>query len=391
MAADVIFEVLDARDPLSCRCPEVEQEVIKAGKKLVLLLNKIDLVPKQNVADWTKYLRREFPTLPVKASTQKQKSSLGAFKLKFNKSTPDNLCNSKSFGIDLIMKLLGNYSRNNDIKTAITIGIIGLPNVGKSSIINSLVRSKACTAGGLPGLTKSMQEVHLDSKIKLLDSPGIVMQKNVDQKSLVLRNCVPLQTVTDCVSVVDYMIKKMKGSELNLKYKVPPFSTTEEFLASVARKRGILRKGGVANFQKAARMVLHDWHNGRISYYTVPPKVAESVQAMETEVESSAEIISKFSQEIDIDALLEEATERIPDREQASILNGKVYVAVETEGKVKSVNDALLEQETVIEIKGPFAKKPATQNTQKRVRTIAGIMKGMLILFGKNVDYWYDT
>ena len=57
MAADVIFEVLDARDPLSCRCQEVEQEVVKSGKKLVLLLNKIDLVPKHNVNDWIKYLR----------------------------------------------------------------------------------------------------------------------------------------------------------------------------------------------------------------------------------------------------------------------------------------------------------------------------------------------
>ena len=161
------------------------------------------------------------------------------------------------------MKLLGNYSRNNDIKTAITIGIIGLPNVGKSSIINSLVRSRACHAGGLPGLTKSMQEVHLDSKIKLLDSPGIVMQRGVDQKSLVLRSCVPLHHVEDCVSVVDYMITKMKGNHLNLQYKLPPFSSTEEFLSGVARKRGVLRKGGVGNLQKAARIVLHDWHKGR--------------------------------------------------------------------------------------------------------------------------------
>lgn len=77
-ASDVILEVLDARDPLGCRCTDVEQTVLASGtnKKVVLILNKIDLVPKENVEAWLKYLRNEFPTVAFKSSTQSQKNNL---------------------------------------------------------------------------------------------------------------------------------------------------------------------------------------------------------------------------------------------------------------------------------------------------------------------------
>lgn len=77
-AADVIIQVLDARDPLGSRCPQVEDMIINAGqnKKLVLLMNKIDLVPKSNVQEWLKYLRCQYPTVAFKASTQSQNERL---------------------------------------------------------------------------------------------------------------------------------------------------------------------------------------------------------------------------------------------------------------------------------------------------------------------------
>ena len=77
-ASDVIIQVLDARDPLGCRCPQIEELVMAAGnnKRIVLLLNKVDLVPKAIVQSWLKYLRSEFPTVAFKASTQNQKQKL---------------------------------------------------------------------------------------------------------------------------------------------------------------------------------------------------------------------------------------------------------------------------------------------------------------------------
>ncbi len=77
-ASDVIIEVLDARDPMGSRCPQVEQTIVASGsnKKLILLLNKIDLVPKQNVQEWLKYLRSQYPTVAFKSSTQNQNDRL---------------------------------------------------------------------------------------------------------------------------------------------------------------------------------------------------------------------------------------------------------------------------------------------------------------------------
>lgn len=76
--SDIIIEVLDARDPLGCRCPQVEETVLTSGKnkKIILLLNKIDLIPRDNLDRWLKYLRNEFPTVAFRSSTQSQRDRL---------------------------------------------------------------------------------------------------------------------------------------------------------------------------------------------------------------------------------------------------------------------------------------------------------------------------
>ncbi len=99
------------------------------------------------------------------------------------------------------MKLLGNYSRNLDLKTAIRVGVVGYPNVGKSSVINSLKRDKACGVGAVPGFTRTVQEVQLSKNIMLLDSPGIVFSMPDNSDDLVLRNCVRVDSLTDPIKV----------------------------------------------------------------------------------------------------------------------------------------------------------------------------------------------
>ncbi|KAM9410097.1 guanine nucleotide-binding protein-like 3-like protein [Pholidichthys leucotaenia] len=298
-ASDVILEVLDARDPLGCRCPQVEQAVIQSGtnKKIVLVLNKIDLVSKEIVEKWIKYLRNEFPTVAFKASTQQQTKNLKRSNVPVTQATAELLSSSACIGADCLMKLLGNYCRNLDIKTAITVGVVGFPNVGKSSLINSLKRARACNVGATPGVTKCLQEVHLDKHIKLLDCPGIVLATSTTDAAMILRNCVKIEQLIDPLPPVEAILRRCNKAQIMEHYGVPDFHTAQEFLALLAQRQGKLRRGGLPDTDKAAKGVLMDWTGGRISYFTHPPET----HTLPTHV--SAEIVKEMGKAFDWEEL----------------------------------------------------------------------------------------
>ncbi|VVA96775.1 unnamed protein product [Arabis nemorensis] len=294
--SDVILEVLDARDPLGTRCTDMERMVMQAGpnKHLVLLLNKIDLVPREAAETWLKYLREEFPAVAFKCSTQEQRSNLGWKSSKASK--PSNLLQSSDcLGADTLIKLLKNYSRSHELKKSITVGIIGLPNVGKSSLINSLKRAHVVNVGATPGLTRSLQEVHLDKNVKLLDCPGVVMLKSSgNDASIALRNCKRIEKLDDPVSPVKEILKLCPTEMLVTLYKIPSFEAVDDFLYKVATVRGKLKKGGLVDIDAAARIVLHDWNEGKIPYYTMPPKRDQGGHA-------ESKIVTELAKEFNID------------------------------------------------------------------------------------------
>lgn len=298
-SADVILEVLDARDPLGCRCKAIERMILSRypNKRIVMILNKIDLVPKENAAAWLKYLRNSFPTFLFKATTSSSRT-FGRSKTAPSNASSGLLKSSECLGADTLIQLLKNYSRKAGMKQAITAGVIGYPNVGKSSLINSLKRSKAVGVGGTPGFTKRMQEIQLDKKVKLLDCPGIVFDDAADDVDITLRNCMKIEKIDAPELVVEAIVARCNARDLVLQYQIPEFRDHMEFLALVARKRGRLAKGGIPDYIAAARMILQDWNQGHISFFTSPPKDMDDVHI-------NASVVSEWADDFDVGSVME--------------------------------------------------------------------------------------
>ncbi|KAI4238700.1 MAG: hypothetical protein LQ349_000917 [Xanthoria aureola] len=318
-SSDIILYVLDARDPNGTRSREIEREITAAdsgSKRLILILNKIDLVPAPILKSWLTYLRRYFPTLPLRASTPASNARTFDHKSLTVKGTSETL-----------LRALKSYAQSKHLKRSTTVGIIGYPNVGKSSVINALTsclggssgatrssQSRACPVGAEAGITTALREVKLDNKLKLLDSPGIVFptaagadakpssssssssidrhnssqsknkNKNNDaQARLILLNAIPPKQITDPIPAVTLLLSRLAGESNGLMdnmltvYGVPPLvagvngDMTRDFLVQVARKRGRLGKGGVPNLVAAAMTVLGDWRDGRIQGWMEAP------------------------------------------------------------------------------------------------------------------------
>jgi len=333
--SDVVIQVLDARDPLGCRCPQLEELILESGKskKLVLLLNKIDLVPKDNAEKWLKYLRNEFPAVAFKASTQTQKNKLAQSKVTVKDASEDLLKTSNCVGAGTLLKLLGNYCRNQGVKSTITVGIVGFPNVGKSSVINSLKRGRACTVGATPGVTKTMQVVELDTHVKLLDCPGIVMATGTSETQIILRNAVKVETLDDPVKPVEAILNRCNKTQVMEKYCVADYSTTMEFLSMFAKRLGKLKKGGVPDILAAAKIVLQDWNTGKISFYTHPPERKSTEH-------DSAQVMQYFGAEFDLKALEKEEKDDLD-----GLLSAMDSALVLGPGKPTDMEDVQVEEE----------------------------------------------
>ena len=235
-SADILLQVLDARDPVSSRIhPSMENAILsRADKKMVLILNKIDLVPKDVVGAWLTTLRRSHPTVAIKAGIPEKRDG--------NSNNDDDATTATTstlpVGMEGLLQLLKNYARTSGTggksKTTIVVGVIGYPNVGKSSIINALKRTRAVGVSPRPGFTTCMQEVVLDRNVRLLDCPGVVF----DDKSAMLGNCVDAESVDDPLPAVGALLKRCNHNSILMTYNIPNFPSGDVmmFLAMVARK-----------------------------------------------------------------------------------------------------------------------------------------------------------
>ncbi|KAF9005046.1 P-loop containing nucleoside triphosphate hydrolase protein [Cyathus striatus] len=303
--SDIIVLVLDARDPEGCRSRLVEEEVRRReaeGKKLVFVLNKIDLIPRSNAQAWLKYLRHSTPTLPFLSSTSQQRNNISS-------TTAPSL-----------LKLLKAYKPKTG---SVTVGVVGYPNVGKSSLINSLKKSKVCAVAAQPGFTKDLQTIQLERGMRIIDSPGVVFDdddfddgKGNKKGSVLLRNVVKVEDVEDPIAVVEEIVTRTNPATLRKIYNLPEYSSILEFLTMMALSNGRLLKGGTPDLNAAARQVLSDWNHQKIPYFSEPPTVHPSsipsvvatgvgapVIAPGAENVGQAQIITEFSKPFKLEGL----------------------------------------------------------------------------------------
>lgn len=324
--ADVVLYVLDARDPEATRSRKVEQAVLlNPGKRLILVLNKVDLIPTDALNQWLTFLKSSFPTVPVKASPGTSSSS-------FNK----NLTAQMTAGS--LLQALKSFAAKSNFKRSIIVGVIGYPNVGKSSIINALTNrhgnpAKACPVGNQAGVTTAMREVKIDGLLKILDSPGIVFPEELgtkklgQQAKLALLSAIPPKQINDPISAVNLLLKRLAKDEqmaagLKQYYELPalPSSDFEQFskhfLIHIARSSGRLGRGGVPNMEAAAMTVLNDWRDGRIMGWTYPKSSKAAVETIggaksalrgdkEPEKVEQTTVVTEWAKEFDLDGLLD--------------------------------------------------------------------------------------
>ncbi|KAL6701420.1 GTP-binding protein [Trichoderma pleuroticola] len=253
-SSDVIIHVLDARDPVGTRCRSVEKYLKDEAphKHLIFVLNKCDLVPTSVAAAWVRVLSKEYPTLAFHASI------------------------NNSFGKGSLIQLLRQFSALHTDRKQISVGLIGGPNTGKSSIINTLSKKKVCTVAPIPGETKVWQYVSLMKRIYLIDCPGIVPPSGTDTPTdLVLRGVVRVEKVEHPEQYIDALLSRVKKHHMEKTYDVKGWENGTELLEVLARKAGRLLRGGEPDLDGVAKMMLNDFMRGKIPWYTPPPKSSE--------------------------------------------------------------------------------------------------------------------
>eukprot|EP00921_Rhytidocystis_pertsovi_P010990 GHVQ01017704.1.p1 GENE.GHVQ01017704.1~~GHVQ01017704.1.p1 ORF type:complete len:499 (+),score=57.40 GHVQ01017704.1:4969-6465(+) len=272
-SSDVIIQVLDARDPMGTRCQRLEKHFRKdrAHKHLVLLLNKCDLIPSWATAQWVKVLGREYPTLAFHASI------------------------TNPFGKNSLIQLLRQFGKLLKDRKHVSVGFIGYPNVGKSSVINTLKKKKVCKAAPTPGETRVWQYINLTNRVYLIDCPGVVPNDEAsnDDTSKVLKGAVRAERLQCPEDYVEEVLRRVKREYILNKYKLTSdvsWEDSEEFLKILAVKMGKLRKGGEPDLAIAARIVIYDWQRGRLPSFVCPPFKPHSDEAVETKTPTEEEI-----------------------------------------------------------------------------------------------------
>ena len=246
---DSLICVLDARAPFSCVNPEFDNLI--RLKPVLYVLNKCDLVEREDAERWLSFFRAQgMSVLATSCTIGKDASKVLAALREINK---EKLERNRLKGVNYALKAM----------------VIGMPNTGKSTLINALCRGKKTVTGNKPGVTKGEQWVRLDGGISLLDTPGTLCHSMKSERAglhLAFIGAVR-DAVVDTTELAIELIKTLNEcapSSLASRYGIEREGTPLEILEKIARKRGQIGKGGEADLDKAALALIDDFRKLRL-------------------------------------------------------------------------------------------------------------------------------
>ena len=253
---DIVVEVLDARIPVSSRNNNIN-ELVK-DKKRIIVLNKYDLADKVEVTKWKNYFEENGnPCILVNANVSENIANLVDEIRIQGKKIYDEKNKNKNIKINPIYRVL----------------IVGIPNVGKSTIINKIAKRNAVVASNKPGVTRKNQWIRVGNDIELLDTPGLLMpnlsDNNAGEKLALTGNI--KQEIIDIEELAYFGIKDLIEEGyfelLKIHYKLDDNDVNLEYydiLELIGKKRGCLRSGGNVDVERVSKLILDDIKNGKI-------------------------------------------------------------------------------------------------------------------------------
>ncbi|KAG8958085.1 hypothetical protein FRC03_009474 [Tulasnella sp. 419] len=291
--ADLVVQVLDARDPLVHRVLALEDILRKKNKPLLFLLNKIDLVPRESVIQWLKYLRQLYPALPFRSSSRFiPPPDIASNMESAGKSLTD------AVGVSGLLDYLSLVSKGlkSDTSKAMKVAFIGHVNSGKSSVINSILGAsvfpiyKVNVKSDLSPHSTTYHPQSVQDKlitkdgrpIYIVDTPGLrsIVPETVDENQrtaystidMLLRTRGRLERVTDPMPAATHIVTRANTEDLMVHYNIPAFlpGDTNAFLTCRARSTGRLKKKGIPDLKDTASSLLRDWRIGKFPYVTAP-------------------------------------------------------------------------------------------------------------------------
>ena len=257
--SDVVLHVIDARNVPGTRCTMIENHIRDNAnhKHLVFVLNKIDLVPNWVAKRWMGELAKDRPTIAFHSSL------------------------THAFGKGALISLLRQFGKLHQDKKQISVGVIGYPNVGKSSVINTLISKKSCKVAPVPGETKIWQYITLFKRIALIDCPGVVVDTAGDTETdSVLKGVVRAERLDHPEEFIDAIVERVKREHIIAQYKFSKeedskWETSDDLMELIATKSGRLLKGGEPCLRSAAITLINDFQRGRLPHYVAPPELKE--------------------------------------------------------------------------------------------------------------------